>query len=188
MCVYLAHSAHILQLIQSTYSCMSSDTHTEAQVSSGISIRGWEAGAVGGLVGGVLMGAMIWLMNSAILKGAIPGLYGLEGDTIGWVAHVFHSVVLGLLFVVIVQLPMLSQYSNTVWTSDALGVVYGAVLWVVAAGFVMPFWLQSVGFAQAPPFPEFGVTGEPRSPHRIRRTPRGSVPDPQQFGVISITD
>lgn len=138
---------------------MSSDTHTEAQVSSGISTRGWEAGAVGGFVGGVLMGAMIWMMNSAILNGAIPGLYGFEGGTIGWVAHLFHSVVLGLLFVVIVQLPMLSQYSNTVWTSAALGIVYGAVLWVVAAGFVMPFWLQSVGFAQAPPFPNLALPG-----------------------------
>jgi hypothetical protein len=37
--------------------------------------------------------------------------------------------------------------------STGLGVAYGILVWFVAAGFVMPVWLQSVGFAGAPPVP-----------------------------------
>lgn len=86
---------------------------------------------------------------------AIPALWGLQGGTVGWVIHMANSAVFGVVFAALLTVPGLRRYADSVPTSAGLGAVYGVVLWIVAAGFVMPIWLSAVGFPMAPPIPNF---------------------------------
>lgn len=116
----------------------------------------WVAGGVSGLIAGVVMGLMLQTMMTPVITTAIPALYGGSGVVVGWIAHLFHSVVFGLLFVGAVgSVSSLGEYASRVSTGAGLGLGYGVLLWVVAAGFVMPIWLGAVGFPGTPPTPNF---------------------------------
>lgn len=139
---------------------MSQETETDTTTATGTGLADWQAGIVGGLVGGVVMGAIIWTMNPAVIAGAIAGMYTLQGSAIaGWIAHLIHSIIFGVIFVGIVNVDALSGYASRVGPSAAMGIVWGFVLWVVAAGLVMPLWLQAVGFPMTPPFPNWALPG-----------------------------
>lgn len=126
-----------------------------AESRTGYSDGKWQAGAIGGLLAGVVMGVMLQMMMTPVITRAIPALYGMDGAIVGWIAHLFHSVVFGLIFVAIVSTTPLSKYTDTTVRSAGLGIVYGIVIWVIAAGIVMPLWLSGVGFPNAPPLPNF---------------------------------
>lgn len=116
----------------------------------------WVAGGGAGLIGGVGMGILLQVMMTPVITTAIPAMYGLNGLAVGWVAHLFHSVVFGVVFAAaVVSIPSLADYADTVSTGTGLGIAYGAVLWIGAAALVMPIWLSAVGFPGAPPFPNF---------------------------------
>ena len=112
----------------------------------------WKGGALAGLAGGVVMGAMLTTQMTPVIEVAIPSMYGLEGLAAGWVAHLFHSVVLGVVFAGVASA---LGYGDSVGRSAGLGVGYGVVLWVVLAALVMPIWLGAVGSPANPPFPNF---------------------------------
>jgi hypothetical protein len=134
-------------------------TETETDVETGPRFMDWQAGAIGGFIGGIVMGAIIWLMPPKIIAGAIAGLYTLQGNAVaGWIAHLIHSIILGVIFAVIVT-TALTRYADSLAASAGLGLVWGFVLWVVAAGLVMPVWLQVVGFPAPPPFPNWTLPG-----------------------------
>lgn len=100
------------------------------------------------------MGVAIALTDLATLGVAIAGLYGQEGALLaGWVAHLTHGTLFGVVFAAILSDPGLYRVSEWVWKSVASGVVYGLVLAVVGAGVVMPIWLSAVGFATPPAIP-----------------------------------
>lgn len=102
------------------------------------------------------MGVMLQVLMTPVIETAIPALYGSDGLVVGWVAHLFHSLVFGLLFVaVVLSSRSLRRYSGRVTTSAGLGIGYGVVVWIVAAVIVMPIWLSAVGFPEAPPLPNF---------------------------------
>lgn len=113
----------------------------------------WIAGGLGGIVGGVVFGLMIQRMMRPILAGAIPALWGLSGLPAGWLVHLVNSVVLGLVFVGVVEALDLEGYASDLRIGWALGGAWGFVLWIVGASLIMPVWLSAVGFPQAPPFP-----------------------------------
>ncbi|WP_251331222.1 sensor histidine kinase [Haloplanus pelagicus] len=97
-------------------------------------------GAAAGLVAGGAMGLLTQFITGRI--GIIGALYGVENAGVGWVTHQFHSVFFALLFVT-ATVPWVRADD---WrTTTALGVGYGAALWLVAAGIVMPLWLRMVG-------------------------------------------
>ncbi len=105
---------------------------------------------------GVVMGIMLQVMMTPVIAKAIPALYGMDGLVVGWIAHLFHSLVLGLVFgAIVTSLPALREYANQVTTSAGLGIAYGVVVWIIAAAIVMPIWLSAVGFPGAPPLPNF---------------------------------
>jgi uncharacterized membrane protein YagU involved in acid resistance len=112
----------------------------------------WKGGAVAGLLGGVAMDAMLTAQMTPVIEVAIPSMYGLEGLAAGWAAHLFHSVVLGVVFAVVASG---LGYADSVGRSAGLGVAYGVVLWVLLAALVMPIWLGAVGSPANPPFPNF---------------------------------
>jgi ABC-type Co2+ transport system permease subunit len=126
---------------------------TETAVEMEVTNREWQAGVLGGLVGGALMGLILSFWMTPVIENAIPALWGLSGGIAGWGIHMANSAILGVVFAAIAK--ALPQYSSTVGQSTALGAVYGVVLWVVLAALVMPVWLSAVGFAGAPAFPNF---------------------------------
>ena len=112
----------------------------------------WKGGALAGLLGGVAMGAMLTTQMTPVIEVAIPSMYGLEGLAAGWVAHLFHSVVLGVVFGAVAGT---LGFDDSVSRSAGLGVAYGVVLWVLLAALVMPIWLGAVGSPANPPLPNF---------------------------------
>jgi hypothetical protein len=140
---------------------MSQETQTETEVEAGTSIADWQAGVGGGLVGGAVMGAMITMMMPMVIAVAIPALYGLApppNGLLGWIVHMSHSAILGVVFAAIMA-TALQRYATSVGASAVAGLIYGIVLWAVLAALVMPLWLQALGFPQAPPFPNFALPG-----------------------------
>ena len=115
------------------------------------------AGGLGGLVAGIVFGLMLQVMMTDVITVAIPALYGLSGVLAGWVIHLFNSVVFGVVFGTAVATTSLDDYADSWGTAGILGVAYGVVVWIVAAGIVMPIWLDLVGFPGAPPLPNFNV-------------------------------
>ena len=116
----------------------------------------WQAGVIGGLAGGAVMGVMITMMMPPVIEMAIPALYGLSGGLAGWVVHMSHSAVLGVVFAAIAGT---TGIGSGIGRSVVAGLVYGGILWAVLAALVMPVWLGTLGFPQAPPFPNFALPG-----------------------------
>lgn len=130
-------------------------TQTETAVQQETAVQNrWVSGAVGGLVGGIIFGLVIQFVMD--IMPVIGALYGLESLAVGWIAHLFHSVVFGLVYAAVVGTPRLSQYASKESTGAALGAAYGVVLWFVAAGLVMPVWMDAMGLS-APSIPNLGV-------------------------------
>lgn len=119
----------------------------------------WQAGVLGGLLGGAVMGIVWSFQNPAILDAAIPALYGLSGGLAGWVVHMVHSAVFGVVFAYLMTRRSLRRYGEREASATGAGIVYGVLVWIVAAGIVMPYWLDAVGFAGAPPLPNLTILG-----------------------------
>ena len=138
---------------------MSQETRSETATSTGTDLADWQAGIVGGLVGGLAMGAMLSMTNAPALEGAIPALYFLApppNGLAGWVVHMSHSAILGVVFTAVAAGVGVSR---NVGRSAVVGLVYGVVLWVVLAALVMPLWLDAVGAGLGPDFPNFALPG-----------------------------
>jgi hypothetical protein len=138
---------------------MSQETQTSGATGTSLETGtgSWVSGLVGGLAGGALMGVMISIMMAPVIEAAIPGLYGLSGGLAGWIVHMSHSAILGVVFAAIME--GLGRFSDSVGATVAIGAVYGVVLWAVLAALVMPIWLAALGFPAAPPFPNFALPG-----------------------------
>jgi uncharacterized membrane protein YagU involved in acid resistance len=87
------------------------------------------------------------------IENAIPTMYGLSGGAAGWVIHMFHVAILGVVFAAIAERADLDSLGPSVES----GLAYGVVLWLVLAVLVMPVWLQTVGFAGAPALPNVNL-------------------------------
>ena len=121
---------------------------------AGLAGGSWEAGTVGGIVGAAVMGALIVLMNEAVIAVAIPSLYALappQNPAAGLFVHVSHGAVLGVVFAGIAG----AVGADSTGKLLGLGAVWGVVTWVVLAALVMPVWLGAVGSPASPPLPNF---------------------------------
>lgn len=114
----------------------------------------WTGGALAGLVGGIIMGAMLTAQMGPVIRVAIPSMYGLEGLAAGWVVHLFHSVVLGVAFAGVADA---LDLGDSLGPTAALGVGYGVLLWTLLAVLVMPVWLGAVGSPANPPLPNVSI-------------------------------
>jgi len=114
----------------------------------------WRGGGIAGLVATIAMGVAISGMDLSTLQLAIAGLYGQSGNLItGWVAHLVHGSLFGLLFSLLLSDPGLYRITDWYWKSALAGVVYGMMLAIVGAGIIMPIWLRVVGFSSPPAVP-----------------------------------
>jgi hypothetical protein len=138
---------------------MSQETQTDTAATTGTGLADWQAGVVGGLIGGAVMGAIISVMNPQTLSLAIAALYGFApppSGVAGWVIHMVHSAVMGVVFAAIAAG---AGFGGSVGRSTVAGLVWGFVLWVVAANVVMPVWLNAVGFPGGPTLLGFALPG-----------------------------
>ncbi|MDF9745409.1 DUF6789 family protein [Natrinema salsiterrestre] len=129
-------------------------TETGRDVRTNSQTINWKAGAVGGVAGGIVMGALMLAMNDAVLAVAIPSLYGLAPPPnlpAGLGVHVFHGTVLGIIFAGIAGSLDLDSTGKVV----GLGFAWGVITWIALAGLVMPVWLGAVGSPASPPVPNF---------------------------------
>ena len=133
---------------------MSTQTETSTATAAESHPGNWKAGVIGGLAGGLVFGVMMTLMMTNIMEMAIPVMYGIEGPAgeVGWVIHMAHSAVLGVVFAAIIGVAGLSGESGQ--KQVGAGIVYGIVLWLVLATFVMPAWVGAMG-PMNPPVPDF---------------------------------
>ncbi len=119
----------------------------------------WQHGVQAGLVGGLVMGVLFSLLMPPVIESGIPALVGLSGGIAGWFVHMSISAVFGVAFVAALTHPRLAAVGTSPAGVVGLGLAYGVVLWVVAAGVVMPLWLSAVGFPSPPPLPNLGLMG-----------------------------
>ncbi|PRB13308.1 hypothetical protein CQ042_13990 [Microbacterium sp. MYb62] len=97
------------------------------------------AGALGGIAGGLVFGAMMATM------GMLPMLAGMVGSTSPWVGfgiHMMISVFFGVVFTAVA-----SRWLRTWGTGLLVSMLYGIVLWVVGPLVVMPMMMGGPLFA-----------------------------------------
>lgn len=114
-------------------------------------LRAGVAALVAGVVMGVLMDQIAGIMP------VVGALYGVENQTVGWVTHLFHSVVFGLLFAAACTVASIEDVAATFRGTTALGLGWGLILWLVAAGVIMPIWMIAVGLDAT--VPNLSATG-----------------------------
>ncbi|WP_222919749.1 hypothetical protein [Natrinema sp. SYSU A 869] len=137
---------------------MSSESNTMA--ASGLSgDTGWlVGGALGGAIGAIAFGIVMWLLDPDVLTAAIPALYGIEpAGFIGWGIHIAHGAILGIVFGLLVTRPLLLGVLRTDVETDVLsrtgivfrivaaGFVFGLAVWTVLPLLVLPIWIRTVG-------------------------------------------
>ena len=127
-----------------------------------IGASNWLYGAIGGLVGTAVFGLLHqFVIPGPVLSVVVPALYGIEGPalSIGWAFHVFHGIVIGLIYVALVEFGGLSRAAGRLKSSVGLGIAYGILTTIGFSVIVLPLWLSGVGFPMAPPFPNISVPG-----------------------------
>jgi len=126
-----------------TVSLPRSDPAAGGGASIGLSLPALTRAVGAGLLGGVAMGGYFQLTTG--LFPVIGSLYGVAIPLVGWLTHLFHSAIFGLLFVTGVTSTRLSRVASGPVRASALGLGWGMVLWLLAAGILMPIWLSIVG-------------------------------------------
>ncbi|WP_435195134.1 DUF6789 family protein [Natronomonas sp. EA1] len=131
---------------------MATTTQSNVEISDG----NWQAGVVGGIIGAIVMGALVLAMNPPTLAVAIPSLYTLApppSPGMGLFVHVSHGAVLGVVFAALAGV----VGEGSTGKLAALGIGWGVVTWAVLAALLMPVWLSAVGSPANPPFPNFAI-------------------------------
>ncbi|GAA1580044.1 hypothetical protein GCM10009789_37270 [Kribbella sancticallisti] len=97
------------------------------------------AGVVAGLPLGIIMqvrDADPAMMPGVKVMGLVGDLISSPSAGLGWLIHLFNSALFAVVFVV-----LLSRWLTNRGPAMVLGLLYGAVWWVVGALWIMPAWL-----------------------------------------------
>jgi uncharacterized membrane protein YagU involved in acid resistance len=107
-------------------------TRTQA-TASGSLVQRIIGGVVGGVVGGLVFGTMMGLMGMLPM---VAMVVDSESAAVGFLYHMFNSVVIGALFGLI-----FGGLSHTYGQGAAWGLLYGAIWWVLGPLVLMPLML-----------------------------------------------
>ncbi|MDQ3081969.1 MAG: hypothetical protein M3R07_07120, partial [Gemmatimonadota bacterium] len=98
------------------------------------------AGALAGLVGGVVFGMMMQMMSAPAPDGGSMPMMAMvakvvrsESLAVGWLYHLFNSAVIGALFAAVLG----GRVHNSV-SGLGLGAVWGFVWWILGGLILMP--------------------------------------------------
>ena len=107
------------------------------------------AGAIAGIVGGLVFGVMMQMMSAPTPEGGSMPMMAMvamvvrsESLFVGWVYHLFNSAVIGALFGWLLGDRASSYGSGLAW-----GAVWGVVWWVLGGLILMPLLLGMPAFA-----------------------------------------
>lgn len=141
--------------------------HSESSIEHGIgSGLNWLiGGAVGGIVGSLLFGGLLWVIDPDIVTETIPAIYGLPpAAPVGWVFHLIHGLVLGVLFGFLVSRPVIGGTLTADAETDfidamrpgvrltAAGIIYGLAVWTALPVIALSIW-GTIGGVGDPAFP-----------------------------------
>lgn len=106
----------------------------------------WQSGAIGGIVGGVVLAALLTVQEPSVLEDVLPQLFGLGPDAvaIGWVIQVSLAAILGVVFIAIVEPTGLDETLDDNMRNAVAGLVYGAVTWLVVGALLVPVWFNAM--------------------------------------------
>lgn len=114
----------------------------------------WKEGALAGIVAAAVSALAITLLSPDVLSDQIAGLYNLQGSLVaGWIAHLVHGTVFGIIFAAVLTDPLMSGARKTPRRTVFVALVFGFVLAFFGAGVLMPLWLEGVGISERPPMP-----------------------------------
>ena len=103
-------------------------------VGAGISwVQRLVAGIIGGVVGGIVFGALMAMMGMLPM---VASIVGSKSAVVGFLYHMFNSVVIGALFRLI-----LGGLSHTYARGATFGLLYGVMWWVLGPMILMPLLL-----------------------------------------------
>jgi hypothetical protein len=103
-------------------------------VGAGISwVRRLVAGIIGGVVGGLAFGGLMAMMGMLPM---VASIVGSKLAVVGFLYHMFNSVVIGALFGLI-----LGELSHTYARGATFGLLYAVVWWVLGPMILMPLLL-----------------------------------------------
>ncbi|MEP7147284.1 MAG: hypothetical protein ABI857_00170 [Acidobacteriota bacterium] len=107
------------------------------------------AGVVAGIIAGVVFGMMMTMMSAPTPEGGSMPMMGMVamvvGSTslvVGWLYHLFNSVVIGAIFG-----GALGGRAGSYGSGIGLGAVYGFVWWILGGLILMPMMLGMPMFA-----------------------------------------
>lgn len=107
------------------------------------------AGALAGLVGGLLFGIMMQMMSAPTPEGGKMPMMAMvamvvrsDSIAVGWLYHLFNSAVIGALFGALLGGRVHSTGSGIGW-----GAVWGFVWWILGGLILMPLFLGMPAFA-----------------------------------------
>ena len=104
------------------------------------------AGVIGGIAGGIVFGIIMAVMGMLPM---VAMVVGSKSAIIGFLYHMFNSVIIGALFGLI-----LGALSHTYGQGALFGLVYGVIWWVLGPMILMPLMLGmglQFGAAFTPP-------------------------------------
>lgn len=130
---------------------------TDAPVTQtiGVTFPELQRASVAGVVAGLAMGVYFQLGTDVLP--IIGALYGLSNSVVGWITHLFHSVFFAILFSAGCVWFAIGTHANRLRSAILTGFGWGILLWIVAAGIVMPIWLRLGGVPA--PLPDLSLTG-----------------------------
>ncbi|MBI4526331.1 MAG: hypothetical protein HY695_21235, partial [Deltaproteobacteria bacterium] len=106
-------------------------------------------GIVAGLLGGVVFGIMMQMMNAPTPEGGQMPMMAMvakvvrsDSMTVGWIYHLFNSAVIGAIFGW-----LLGSRSHRFGAGLGWGAVYGFVWWILGGLILMPVFLGMAPFA-----------------------------------------
>ena len=97
---------------------------------------------ISGIIAGLAMGIYFSSMTEQLP--VIGSLYGVGDPVIGWTTHLFHSVVFALILIAMCDW-LITDKRHWGWLI-LITAGWAGILWLVAAGILMPVWLGLLGF------------------------------------------
>lgn len=143
---------------------MSTQTNKQAAHGFGGAWNWLLGGAVGGIAGSAIFGLVLWLVDPTIVTETVPALYGVDPGAIGYVFHLVHGLVLGVIFgFLVTRDPVLGTLSAGVETPfiaamglharfALAGLVYGLIIWTLIPIISQSVWIAASGMSE-PGFP-----------------------------------
>ncbi|MFB6187068.1 MAG: ATP-binding protein, partial [Halobacteriaceae archaeon] len=109
-------------------------------------------------LGASILAGVVYGIISMMFGDTVAGIgvfYGTADIVVGWIAHEFHSIVFGFIYLSILSV-IPERYHSGIEIYLATGIGWAVILWIVAAGIIAPIWLRLLGISL--PIPRFSFS------------------------------